>query len=102
MTTARSSDLAALPEVQIYSGPAGNGLLVVSARSAAAGTPQAQWLVQFTRYGARRKLLDQCATWLPSLHVWDRFRWHPIGHRLIPLPILAIVEAWLRDREVEA
>ena len=85
----------------IYNGSAGNGRLVVTARSAAAGTPQAQWLVQFTRYGARGKLLDQCAAWLPSLQAWDRFRCHPVRHRLIPPQILAIVEAWLRDREVE-
>ncbi len=87
---------------EIYKGPAGNGILVIFARPRAAGTPQAQWLVQFTRYGARGKLLDQCAAWLPSLQAWDWFRWHPIGHRLIPYKHRATVEAWLRDREVEA
>jgi hypothetical protein len=86
----------------IYNGPAGNGRLVVSAIAHAPGTPHAQWHVQFTRYGARGKLLDQCAAWLPSLQAWDRFRWDPIRHRLIPCKILATVEAWLRDREVEA
>jgi hypothetical protein len=86
----------------IYDGPAGNARLLVSAIAHAAGTPHAQWFVQFTRYGARGKLLDQCAVWLPSLQAWDRFRWHPIRCRLIPPPVLATVEAWLRDREVEA
>jgi hypothetical protein len=83
------------------SGPAGTGRLVITARPTAAGTPQAQWLVQFTRWGKRGKMLDQCAAWMPTLQAWDRGRrWHPIGRRLIPPDVLADAEAWLRGRPV--
>jgi hypothetical protein len=85
----------------LYSGPAGTGRLVITARPTAAGTPQAQWLVQFTRWGKNGKMLDQCAAWMPSLNAWDRGRrWHPIGSRLIPPAVLADVENWLRGRPV--
>jgi len=86
----------------LYDGPAnpGSGRLVVTARPTAAGTPQAQWLVQFTRWGGSGKILDQCAAWTPMLQAWDQFRWHPIGSRLIPLSVLADVETWLRGRPV--
>ena len=81
----------------LYAGPAGTGRLVITARPTAAGTPQAQWLVQFTRWGKRGKMLDQCAAWMPTLQAWDRGRrWHPIGSRLIPPDVLADVENWLR------
>ena len=88
----------------LYNGPAGTGRLTVTARPTAAGTPQAQWLVQFSRWGQRGKMLDQCAAWIPpnrpELQGWVRSRWHPIGSRLIPPAVLATVEAWLRGREV--
>jgi hypothetical protein len=84
----------------IYAGLAGTGRLVVTARPAAVGTPQAQWLVQFTRWGKSGKMLDQCAAWMPTLNAWDRGRWHPIGSRLIPSGVLADVEGWLRGRPV--
>ena len=51
----------------LYTGPAGTGRLVITARPNAAGTPQAQWLVQFTRWGKNSKQLDQCAVWMPTL-----------------------------------
>jgi hypothetical protein len=86
----------------LYNGPAGTGRLLITVRPTAAGTPQAQWLVQFTRWGKHGKQLDQCAAWMPTLQAWDRSRWHPIGSRLIPPAVLADVEAWLRGREVEA
>jgi len=87
----------------LYDGPAGTGYLVITARPAAAGTPQAQWLVQFTRWGkAGGKMLDQCAAWMPTLQAWDRSRWHPIGSRLIPHEALFDVVVWLRGREVDA
>jgi hypothetical protein len=89
----------------LYDGPAGTGRLLITARLTAAGTPQAQWLVQFTRWGKNGKMLDQCAAWMPTLEAWDRTRWHPIGSRLVPPAVLADVEAWLRGRpvgEVEA
>jgi hypothetical protein len=84
----------------IYAGIAGTGRLVVAARPAAVGTPQAQWLAQFTRWGKSGKMLDQCAAWMPTLNAWDRGRWHPIGSRLIPSDVLATVETWLRGRPV--
>jgi hypothetical protein len=75
--------------------------LVITARPTAAGTPQAQWLVQFTRWGKNGKQLDQCAAWMPTLGAWDRgLRWHPIGSRLIPPEVLFDVVAWLRGRPV--
>jgi hypothetical protein len=91
----------------LYAGPAGTGCLVVTARPTAAGTPQAQWVVQFTRWNKNGKMwgkngraLDQCAAWQPTLQTWDEFRWNPIGSRLIPPVVLATVEAWLRGRPV--
>ena len=88
----------------LYSGPAGTGRLTVTARPTAAGTPQAQWLVTFTRRGKHGKQLDQCAAWIPpnrpELQGWVRSRWHPIGSRLIPPAVLATVEAWLRGGPV--
>ena len=87
----------------LYDGPAGTGRLVITARPTAAGTPQAQWLVQFTRWGKHGKQLDQCAAWMPTSQAWDRGRrWHPIGSHLVPAAVLADVVAWLRGREVEA
>jgi len=77
--------------------------LLITARPTAAGTPQAQWLVQFTRWGSSGKMLGQCAAWMPTLQTWDQFRWHPIGsrqRRQIPPAVLADVEAWLRGRPV--
>lgn len=87
----------------LYSGPAGNGRLVVVAKPGRilAGYPVWPWLVQFTRHGQRGKQLDQCAVWLPALNAWDRYRWSPVGHRLVSPAILATVEAWLRSRPVE-
>jgi hypothetical protein len=85
----------------LYAGPAGTGRMVITARPTAAGTPQAQWLVQFTRWGKHGKQLDRCAVWMPTLQAWDRGRrWHPIGSRLIPPDVLADVENWLRGRPV--
>jgi hypothetical protein len=91
------------PPHTIYDGnatAARSGRLLIAARPYRAGTPQAQWLVQFTRWGRSGKMLDQCAAWMPTLKAWDRGRWHPIGSGLIPLDLLAIVEAWLRGRPV--
>jgi hypothetical protein len=87
----------------LYAGPAGTagtGRLLITARPTAAGTPQAQWLVQFTRWGKNGKMLDQCAAWMPTLQDWDLFRWHPIGSRLVPPAVLADVETWLRGQPV--
>jgi hypothetical protein len=84
----------------LYKGPAGNGRLLVIVRPTAVGTLQAQWLVQFTRWGKHEKKLDQCAAWMPTLQAWDQTRWDPIGSRLIPAAVLADVEAWLRGRPV--
>ena len=84
----------------LYAGPAGTGRLVITARPTATGTPQAQWLVQFTRWGRSGKMLDQCAAWMPTLKAWDQGRWHPIGSRLIPIDVLATVEVWLQGRPV--
>jgi hypothetical protein len=86
----------------IYAGPSGTGRLMVAARPAAVGTPQAQWLVKFTltHWSKNGKMLDQCAAWMPTLQAWDQFCWHPIGSRLIPSDVLADVEAWLRNRPV--
>jgi hypothetical protein len=86
----------------IYAGLAGTGRLAVTARPAAVGTPQAQWLVQFTRRGKRGKMLDQCAAWMPTLNPWDRGRWHPIGSRLIPpeQPLAAqLIRHWVWEQE---
>lgn len=84
----------------LYAGPAGTGRLLITARPTAAGTPQALWLVQFTRWGKNGKQLDQCAAWQPTLQAWDQFRWHPIGSRLVPPAVLADVEDWLRGQPV--
>jgi len=84
----------------LYTGTAEPSWMVITARPTAAGTPQAQWLVQFTRWGMNGKMLDQCAAWMPTLETWDRGRWHPIGSRLIPPAVLADVVAWLRGRPV--
>ena len=74
--------------------------LLITARPTAVGTPQAQCLVQFTRWRSSGKMLDQCAAWMPTLNAWDQTSWHPIGRRLIPADVLAIAEAWLRGRPV--
>ena len=80
--------------------PGRSGRLLITARPTAVGTPQAQWLVQFTRWGSIGKMLDQCATWMPTLQTWDRTRWYPIGCRLIRSVDLLATEAWLRGRPV--
>ena len=83
-----------------------DAVLTVTARPAAVGTPQAQWIVRFVRRSPNggRKMLDQCAAWnprLPGPQRWDRRRWHPIGSHLITPAQLDIVEAWLEGRPVE-
>ena len=57
------------------------------------------WVVRFVRRNSQRKLLDQCAAWLPACR-WDDTRWHPVGARLVPPAALAVVEDWLTDRTV--
>ena len=63
--------------------------------------PAGQWIVRFVRRNSQRKLLDQCAAWLPAGR-WDDTRWHPVGARLVPPAALASVEAWLAERAVVA
>ena len=65
------------------------------------------WIVRFVRRNSQRKLLDQCAAWLPCGRWDDRTgarrrttRWHPVGARLVPPAALATVEAWLAERAV--
>jgi hypothetical protein len=84
----------------LYAGPAGTGRLLITARPTAAGTPQAQWVVQFTRWRRSYKSLDRCAAWQPTLQSWDHSRWHPTGSPLVPPAVLADVEDWLRGRPV--
>ena len=60
-------------------------------------TPDGHILVRFHRRSRVSCQLDQIAAWLPG-GGWDEHRWHPIGARLVPPPVVAIVEAWLRGR----
>jgi len=87
----------------LYSGPAGTGRLVITARPGKGSGGDPVWLVSFQRWSkAGGKMLDQCAAWMPTLQAWDRSRWHPIGSRLIPLEALLDAVVWLRGREVDA
>jgi hypothetical protein len=81
-------------------GPAGTGRLVITARPAFHAYSSPVWLVSFQRWGkAGGKMLDRTAAWLPEIDYWDETRWFP-GSPLVPLAVLADVEAWLRGRPV--
>lgn len=60
-------------------------------------TPDGHTLVRFHRRSRVSCQLDQTAAWLPG-GGWDDHRWHPIGARMVPPPVVAFVEAWLRGR----
>ena len=66
------------------------------------GSGRGAWLVHFHRWShkAARNLLGQTAEWRPD-GGWNRFRWHPIRHHLIPPAALAAVEAWLQGQAAE-
>ena len=72
--------------------------LAVTARPIAAYSRG--WLVRFLRRNTQRKLLDQSAEWRPG-GGWDRWRWYPVRHHLVPPAALAAVEAWLAEQAAE-
>jgi hypothetical protein len=83
----------------IYVGEHGRSRLTITARIAAAGSSQEQWIVRFVRRTDTSKRLDQCGAWLPRLGQWDQLRWNPLGMgHLVPPVALASVEAWLREQ----
>jgi hypothetical protein len=88
----------------IIEGPYRTGRQRITARMTAAGTAQAQWLVEFVRWGpSGTKMLDRTAAWLPGPGRWDQSRWSPNAvttRSPVPDAVLARVEAWLRDRSV--
>ena len=79
--------------VTVYTDPT-IGLTVTAWPTAAYGRG---WLVRFLRRNTQRKLLDQTAEWRGAGD-WDRWRWDPIRHHLIPPAALAAVEAWLAEQ----
>jgi hypothetical protein len=93
----------------LYSGPAGTGRLVITARPAFHTYSSPVWLVNFQRWGkAGGKMLDQCAVWIPDDGAascggdggWDRSRWIPYRSRFVPRHVGLHVETWLRGRPV--
>jgi hypothetical protein len=60
-----------------------------------------QWLVMFVRTNRKRKLLDQCAVWLPAGE-WDGSRWLPFRSQHVSPDVLTKVQAWLQGRPVPA
>lgn len=61
--------------------------------------PCHQWLVTFVRTNRNRKLLDQCAAWLPAGE-WDGSRWLPFRSQHVSPDVLTKVQAWLQGRPV--
>jgi hypothetical protein len=82
----------------ILTGPLGYGRITVTARRG----PDSQWLVMFVRTNSKRKLLDQCAAWLPDQDCWDDSRWQPNLSPFVPPAVLQQVVAWLRARPTAA
>ena len=70
--------------------------IIVTARPGL-GLCRGQWLVTFECHNSKRKLLDQCAAWMPDGE-WDRSRWLPFRSRFVPPEELLRVQDWLRGR----
>jgi hypothetical protein len=60
-----------------------------------------QWLVRFVRTNRKRKLLDQCAVWLPAGE-WDGSCWLPFRSKYVSPDVLTKVQDWLQGRPVPA
>jgi hypothetical protein len=58
-----------------------------------------RWLVRFVRTNRKRKLLDQCAAWLPDGE-WDGSCWLPFRSKHVSPDVLTKVQAWLQGRPV--
>jgi hypothetical protein len=78
----------------------GMSRIIVTARPGR-GPCRGQWLVTFERHNSKRKLLDQCAAWMPDGE-WDGSRWLPFRSQFVPPEMLIKVQDWLRGRPAVA